>query len=338
VPGSRVVFGPDGGLYGTTIAGGIGSCDFYQLGCGTVFKLTPPTGVPPNVGGGWTKTVLYRFTGGVDGANPYLCDLIFDQSGNIYGTTSYGGTSNLGTVYKLTPTADGWTESVLYSFSSEVFPTGGLTFDQSGNLYGTTLGSSTCNLYYCGTVFELTPTDSGWIEHVLYTFQGLGDGAAPAGGVTFDQHGNLYGTSSADSLGGTGDGTLFELEARDGWRFDLLYQFTGGDQYSLNQGSWARLTTTDGTQGEKNFYGTTYADGTGNGSIFSWTYQCFGSYCYWQYNTLWNFGGGDGQNPVSSVSFDADNYAYVTTAYGGAHGMGVVFRLSPSDEIVDGRQ
>ena len=177
VPASRVVFGPDGNLYGTTIAGGIGACSFYQLGCGTVFKLTPPAHVPPNVAGGWTKTALYSFKGGIDGANPYLGDLIFDQAGNIYGTTFYGGTYNLGTVYKLTPSVGGWTESILYSFSTEALPTAGLIFDQSGNLYGTTFAGG-CDSY-CGAVFELTPSDSGWTEHVLYRFQGSGDGAGP---------------------------------------------------------------------------------------------------------------------------------------------------------------
>jgi len=87
------------------------------------------------------------------------------------------------------------------------------------------------------------------------------------------------------------------------------------------------LTTRDGILGEKNFYGTTYADGAGKGSIFSWTYQCFGSYCYWEYNTLWNFGGVDGQNPAGSVVVDANSHAYVATEYGGANGDGVVFEL-----------
>jgi len=234
VPGSRVVFGPDGSLYGTTIAGGIGSCDFYQMGCGTVFKLTPPATVLPNVVGGWTKTVLYRFTGGLEGANPYLGDVIFDHAGNVYGTTFYGGANNFGTVYKLTPTDTGWMESVLYSFSTEAFPSAGLTFDQSGNLYGTTLSSSACDFYYCGTVFQLTPSDPSWTERVLYGFQGNGDGTGPAGGVTFDQHGNLYGTTSADDLSGYGGGTLFKLDAQNGWRFDLLYHFTGAPQYFLD--------------------------------------------------------------------------------------------------------
>ena len=143
-PYAAVVFGPDGSLYGTTGFGGVpGPCTTGGgfTGCGTVFKLTSSNG-------NWTENVLYDFTGGSDGANPYGARLIFDQAGNLYGTTFGGGGGSCtgtppgcGVVYELTPSKGGWTESDLFTFSGGndgANPQAGVIFDQSGNLYGTT--------------------------------------------------------------------------------------------------------------------------------------------------------------------------------------------------------
>jgi hypothetical protein len=181
-----------GALYGTTMwGGGGGGCP--PRGCGTVFKLTPPS---PG-GGPWTETVLHSFTNvNGDGALP-LAGLIFDASGALYGTTAYGGGTNCacGTVFKLTPPSPGggpWTETVLHSFiggSDGSEPLAGLIFDASGALYGTTLnggGSGTncaASTGGCGTVFKLTPTTTTtgttWTESVLYSFTGGSDGGFP---------------------------------------------------------------------------------------------------------------------------------------------------------------
>ncbi len=187
-PMAGVVFGPDSSLYGTTERGGDPNCS-----CGTVFKLSRPSQTTTD---GWTETVLYRFLGGSDGSQPELGNLIFDQSGNIYGTTSGGGPHNAGTVFKLTYSSGGWTESILYSFaggSDGANPWSGVTFDQAGNLYGTT--ESGGNYYGYGTVFELMPSGSGWTKKTLYSFQSRNDGAYPYAGVSFDRSGNLYGTT-----------------------------------------------------------------------------------------------------------------------------------------------
>jgi uncharacterized repeat protein (TIGR03803 family) len=109
-PYARVVFGPDGLLYGTTNAGG--TANF-----GTVFSLRPPATACTAALCPWLETILYRFTGGADGGNPYYGDLIFDQAGTIYGTTHGGGVSGGGVVFKLTRSGSGWTESVLWSFN-----------------------------------------------------------------------------------------------------------------------------------------------------------------------------------------------------------------------------
>src|SRR5579859_4853818 len=103
-PLSSLMMDAAGNLYGTTFVGGAN-------GAGEVFELSP------SAGGGWTESVLYSFTGGADGANPYLADVIFDAAGNLYGTTVGGGAHNLGVVFELTPTSGGWSKSVLYSFA-----------------------------------------------------------------------------------------------------------------------------------------------------------------------------------------------------------------------------
>ena len=167
-PVAGLIFDGTGNLYGTTFGGGNGTA--CNANCGTVFELTP------KAGGGWKEMVLHNFGHGTDGATPYA-GLIFDASGNLYGTTSAGGIYGAGTVFELTPNADGgWAEKLLHSFNGKdgLNPYASLIFDTSGNLYGTTRsgGSGTdCFGTSCGTVFELTPkADGGWTEKVLHTF------------------------------------------------------------------------------------------------------------------------------------------------------------------------
>jgi uncharacterized repeat protein (TIGR03803 family) len=135
-------------LYGTTPSGG-------TSGNGTVYELSLRAG-----GGGWTKTILYSFNGGADGADPES-GVIFDGAGNLYGTTYSGGADSVGTVFKLTPSGGSWTETLLYSFQSNgtdgYNPFGGLIMDGSGNLYGTTTSGGAYGGYAYGTVFEITP-------------------------------------------------------------------------------------------------------------------------------------------------------------------------------------
>ena len=198
-PLGQLTFDASGNIYGTAVGGG--------LGYGVVFKLTPN-----RFKTGWTETVLYAFayqdriepSGGV----------IFDASGNLYGTTSYGGDHNLGAVYKLTHHADGtWSPSFLYSFRGT--PDGQdaytpLIFDNAGNLYGTTNGGGP---YLDGTVFKLTPSAGGtWTETILYGFTGGADGGAPLFGVIMDNAGNLYGTTTLGGLVPRGQaGVVFEI-------------------------------------------------------------------------------------------------------------------------------
>jgi uncharacterized repeat protein (TIGR03803 family) len=118
-PQARVIFGPNGTLYGTTWAGG-SSCNGY--GCGTVFNLRPPATACTTALCSWTETVLFAFKGWpTDGGQPGYGDLIFDRAGNIYGTTLYGGSwyNDVGTVYELAPSGGGWTETILHIFTGQ---------------------------------------------------------------------------------------------------------------------------------------------------------------------------------------------------------------------------
>jgi uncharacterized repeat protein (TIGR03803 family) len=318
-PFAGVVFGPDGGLYGTTQGEGDG------VNCGMVFKVIPPTQTPPNTMGGWTETVLYSFLGGSDGCGPYLGDLIFDQSGNIYGTTAGGGgPSNAGTVFKLSPSRGGWTESLLYSFnggSDGANPYSSVVFDQAGNLYGTT-GSG--GNYGYGTVFELTPSGSGWTKKTLYSFQSRYDGASPYGALIFDGSGNLYGTTAEGGHLNWG-GTFYKLTANGGnWTETVLYAFTGGG------GPMATLVM----DRAGNFYGTTYQDGAyGYGAVFKLTL----SDGTWNYTSLYDFTepfGTDGGLPAGGVVFDTNGNLYGTASRGGTgqgceFGCGVVWEITP---------
>lgn len=226
-PAASLTFDSQGNVYGTTTVGGMNlhPCGQFNLppGCGTVFELSP------NSDGSWSESVLYSFKGDLDGALAAVIPsngLILDGAGNLFGTTSGGGSApceqltgiECGTIFRLHRTSTGWVKYTLYRFQggTDGFrPKGNLALDAAGNLYGTTYYGGTTNpAHGNGTVYELTPGASGgWSETVIYRFTGLLDGANPEAGVTFDAGGNMYGlaggggTTSLD----TGGGTVFEL-------------------------------------------------------------------------------------------------------------------------------
>lgn len=223
---SGLIFDNADALYGTTPGGGDFVC-INHSGCGTVFKLSPPS----NGSGAWTETVLYAFKGATDGALP-AAGLIFDNAGALYGTTADGGDlscnngKGCGTVFKLTPplTQGGvWTESVLHAFAGGddgFYPQASLIFDSSGALYGTTTygGGANCSTQNdgCGTAFKLTPPPGGsgpWTETILHTFTGVNDGSYPLAPLTLLGT-SLYGTTyegMGDCFDGAGCGTVFEI-------------------------------------------------------------------------------------------------------------------------------
>jgi uncharacterized repeat protein (TIGR03803 family) len=311
-PIARVIFGPNGTLYGTTEYGG--NC---ASTCGTVFNLVPPSTVCKAVLCPWDEKVIYRFQGGVgDGSRPGYGDLVFDRAGSLYGTTILSGANSSGIVYELTPSSGSWTENILYNMTSDsgVYPYSGVIFDHAGNLYGTAFEGGPDSIY--GTVYELTPSGSGWTENTLYNFQEVTDGSSPYGGVIFDSSGNLYGTTS--NRGPDGAGTVFKLTPSNGtYTFTVLHSFAGND------GPYGGLTM----DAAGNLYGTTYGDGVHDyGNVFELSPSNGG----WSYTDLYDFtGGNDGGYPFGSVAIDADGNLYGTTAYFGTHGYGVVWEITP---------
>lgn len=316
MPETRVVFGLDGSLYGTTSSGGGGN--------GTVFNLRPPASNCRSSYCPWTETVLYRFLGGSDGANPQYGDLTFDAAGNIYGTTSSGGGgctayAGCGVVFKLTSSGGQWTESVLYAFENGngQTPFSGVIFDSAGNLYGTALYGGTQDQ---GTVYELTQSGSGWTETTLHNFGPAPDGANPFGGLAIDQHGNLYGTTSD---GGTGSsGTVYELQPAGGnWIYITLYSFSGF--------GGSRDTPTLDASG--NLYATVYDGGdNGFGNVFKVSPGPGGR----TYTDLHDFNFTEGYSPLGGVVLDSNGNLYGTTQLGGGIpscgiGCGVIWEITP---------
>jgi uncharacterized repeat protein (TIGR03803 family) len=329
-PTARVVFGPDGALYGTTQGQG----GFCTVSCGSVFRLTPPATFCAAVSCPWRLTVLYKFLGGVDGSLPGWGDLLFDRSGNIYGTTTYGGDYNAGTVFKVTHAGSQWTQSVLYSFHPEdhgptdgSHPYGGLTFDDAGNLLGTTLQGGFPDApemnYGAGTVFQLTPTGSGWTETIVQRF--LDGGQLPAAGLAMTTDGRFYGTTTAGGLGNC------SISFYNGCGTVYLENFSGGDGTvaslpGMGSPAGPRAPVTFDVQ--NNIYGTTAGDGAFRaGNVFKLT----GS--QYVYSSLHDFSGGDGAIPYSNVVFDSGGDLYGTTSSGGnpvcGFGCGVIWQITP---------
>jgi uncharacterized repeat protein (TIGR03803 family) len=220
-PESELTFDESGSIYGTTFGGGFAGTESCPGGCGTVYKLTPS-------GAGWEETVLHSFRG-VDGRYPWG-GVVFDRAGNLYGTTIGGGgyqncPQGCGVIYELTPSGSSWAVQTLHIFtggSDGSSPTGGLILDSSGNLYGTT---STGGPGGGGTVFELTPTNSGWTFTTLYGIPGIGlAGEGVRGSLVMDRAGSLYGTTDAD--GANSRGSVFKLTPSNGsWTYTSLHDF-----------------------------------------------------------------------------------------------------------------
>ena len=277
----------------------------------------------------WSEHVLYSFSNdGTDGFTPYS-SLIFDASGNLYGTTALGGTYGCGAVFELSPAGQSWTETIIYSFqnngSDGCEPYAGLIFDQAGNLYGTTYAGGNAGQ---GTVFKLLPSGNGqWQEKVLQRFAGS-RGAYPAAGLTFDSAGNLYGTTVEGGTGASctaGCGVVFELipTAKGGWNEAVLYSFAGGN----GDGAWPFSRVILDASG--NVYGTTFAGGQSfAGTVFELTPSGGGQ---WSETVLYSFNHNrkDAVEPMAGVVFDTAGNLYGTTSSGGRFQQGTVFELSP---------
>lgn len=308
-PYAGLIMDSSGNFYGTTNGGG-------AHGYGTVFELV-------NSSGSYSEKVLYSFAGsqsGGDGANPFA-SLVMDSSGNLYGTTVFGGLYQEGTVFELVNSSGTYTEKVLYTFTTAggAYPYGGLIIDGSGNLYGTTQSGGSA---FYGTVFELVNSAGTYTEQVLYNFtKSGGDGGYPSAGVIIDGSGNLYGTTQQG--GAIGVGTVFELVNSAGtYTEQVLYSFTnsGGD------GSYPYGGLLADSAG--NLFGTTSTGGAGFGGTVFELVNSSGTYSE---KVLYGFlsSAGDGVQPgYGSLIMDSSGNLYGTTSNGGALKQGgTVFEL-----------
>jgi hypothetical protein len=328
-PGN-IIFDKAGNIYGTTWGGGVSTC---YGGCGTVFKLSRSHGV-------WTESVLYRFQGGSNGHAP--TGIILDALGNVYGATYYGGISTCnytnfgcGVLFELSPSGSGvWIQTILHTFGVTTIdgqnPNGGLVFDRKGSLFGSTNLGGTA-LVNSGTIFEFTPSPSGWNETILYSFNGgSAAGCLPAGGVIFGPGGRLYGSAYGGGI--YGSGAFFEAgSGAKGWGEAVILPF-GGNTAGMNP---AGLLSTDSSG---NLYGTTEYGGGGTGLGSGTVYKMTPNSNGWTGTLIYAFSGGaDGGIPLADVVVDSTGNIYGTARVGGlgdcdpyyGPGCGVVFEITP---------
>lgn len=322
----------EGNLYGTAYEGGILNCP-GDLGCGTVFKLS-------HKGTGWIFSVLYSFTGISDGWFP-AAPVVVAPDGSVYGTTAFGGNSGCsglgcGTVFRLQPpptvcasVSCPWRKTTLYEFTfglDGAYPMGALISDQAGNVYGTATNSD--DQRDAGSVFELSPSNGGWTFNVIYEFTNAGQAGAPTGGVVFDGNGNLWGVGGFGGIVDCGNpqlpdpcGTIFELiPTGSGWTENTAFWFSA----SVGGGPTGSLVL----DRSGSLYGNLLEDGpNGNGGVYQFNPSSG------ELTVLYSGSGNreDEYSPQGGVVMDQAGHLYTADPYTGAHGLGFVFELTPSN-------
>ena len=316
-PVAALVMDTVGNLYGTTAGGG-------AYGGGTAFELSHSST-------GWTENVLHSFGNGQDGWDPQA-EMVFDSAGNLYGTTQLGGAifgrgdDNGGTVFRLTPSVSGWTETILYSFTGEYLgpdpnlPAGAVVLAKNGDIYGV---AQTGGANGQGAVYQLAPNSDGtYTENVIFSFN-VNDGAVPNSTPVQDANGNLYGTTRQGGDGAcssVGCGVVYKLTSNgDGtWSETVLHELNGRD------GSTAIGPPAFDSAG--NLYAAAEAGGAYSaGSIFELIPRVTGP---WGESVVHSFTGStDGAAPQAGVTVDSSGNLFGTASGGGAGKNGVAFEL-----------
>jgi uncharacterized repeat protein (TIGR03803 family) len=300
-PDDGFTMSPTGILFGTASTGG-------ASGYGVVFAVLAKGNMK----------VLHSFAGGSDGATPNG-RVIRNTDGVLFGTTTAGGASGLGTVFRLAGTK----ETVLYSFAGGTdgaVPQAALIMDAAGNLYGTTSAGGPAGN---GTVFELIAPkkkNGKWTEKVLYRFGAGTDGATPLSAVTMDAAGNLYGTTS---MGGAyGYGTVFQLTPGSTWKETILHSFQNGNDGSI---PYAGLIS----DAAGNLYGGTTQGGSAGGGT---TFELSGGVGHWTLTTLVSQAGWGISGSFRDLLLDESGVIYGTTHCDGDYVAGTLFKLTPSGQ------
>lgn len=302
---------PAGNLYGTTQGGG-------KNNTGTIYMLSPKSG------GGWREKILYNFSasGVTDGASP-AAGLIFGKNRTLYGTTTYGGTYGLGTVFQISETNGVISQKVIHNFGAAgdgEYPYDPVVMGPDGNLYGTTsLGNPGA-----GAVYKLALENGTWKETVLYMFTGKnGDGSGMYYvGLIGDNAGNIYGTTSFG--GANGNGTVWELvysSKTKTYTEKILYSFSAAG--SDGQYPYGGLTM----DGSGKLFGTTEDGGDINQGVL---FELTKSGSAWTESVVHSFdGGSDGEEPSANLMLGSNGQFYGLARYGGTSNLGVVYSVAP---------
>jgi len=309
-PYGGVVLDSAGNLYGTANYGGS-----HHLGL--VWKMSR------GANGQWSETPIYNFgDANDDGSYGPLSGLVFDQVGNLYGTTIGGGqpSGQAGTVFELSPGATGkWLYKHIHSFGGVEGqqPRSAVIFDSVGNLYGNT---SENGLYNEGTVFKLARGSGGvWQEETLYSFgANPGDATGANQSVVIDSSGNIWGTIYVG--GAYGLGAIYELTPNSigGWTETIIHSFAGG-----SDGAYPQCTLTFDANG--NLYGTVGYEGpSGDGYVYELSPASGGG---WTMTMIYDLAGVEGRGAYGKLTFDTAGNLYGATLDGGAYGEGNVFVL-----------
>jgi uncharacterized repeat protein (TIGR03803 family) len=331
-PYAGLVQGKDGNFYGTTYYGGLYGtkegqgnpgyyCAGFSYGCGTIFKITPQGEL----------TSLYSFCSQFncnDGVDPAMT-LVEGRDGSFYGTTSIGGPSGNGTVFKVTTEGK---FNTIYSFCPHHFvcshgsSPSGLVQGADGDLYGVTYAGGAClgHTGGCGTVFKISETGHLKTLYVFCASSNCPDGYGPEAALVQDNHGNFYGSTSQG--GRHNFGTIFRVTPKG--KLTTLYSICPLSRCPDGAGPNALIPGTDGK-----LYGTMSDGGLSSGCVGYGCGTIFEMTPEGKLTTIYDFCSqpdcSDGANPLGGLLQSTNGTFYGLTENAGTSNLGTLFSFSP---------